>query len=415
MATATIAQIVDKYTHLTLKPTGTATAAPISSELDQIHGFKPGFGDDFSSDLPETTKVRFDKYGIDYKSGYPKRPEQLTLFLDDAEKIRDEPKPTIIERGLNADRSKAALFARAKEVRHLTRYVGTELVGVQLNDLNEKELDELALLVSERIVVFFRNQDLSPQRQLEIGKFFSSHIEHHPLTAQVPLPGVVGSTGITTIWGKFNRRGLNTTFKQKGGRVWHTDLDHLNPAITTLFLDAIPASGGDTAWSSGYAAYDKLSKDFQKFLDGKTAVHKSFHQYYDRNNLFKGGKHIETEHPLIITHPITGWKALFVNRGHTLRIKGLEPDESSLILNYLFDVFERNLDIQVRFNWANAEQDRELGAIALWDNRVSIHYAVDDYDDEEDQRHGTRVATLGNDPVFKEGSKSQREALGLFP
>ncbi|CEP20260.1 TCD5 [Cyberlindnera jadinii] len=410
--------IVDKYSKLVLKGEGSPQLGQsIQVKLTNADGLKDGFGDDYSSELPETTKRRFEKYGIDISKGYPKRPEKLTLFLDEAEKIRNGPDPDYVERGVNADPEKKALFAKAKEVRHLTKYVGTELVGVQLSELNEKELDELALLVSERVVVFFRNQDLAPQKQLEIGQFFGNNVEKHPLAGQVPLPGVEGPTGLTTIWGKFNRRNRDVTFKQRGGAIWHTDLDHefRGPSITHLHLDAIPKFGGDTAWTSGYAAYDKLSPEFQKFLDGKVAVHRSQNKYYDKNNILGGPKHIEREHPLVVTHPVTGWKALFVNRGHTLRIKDLEPEESRVVLNYLYEVLEKNLDIQVRFTWANETQDRSLGASAIWDNRISAHYAIDDYDDEEDPRHGTRVTSLGAPPVFVPGSKSQRESLGLKP
>jgi alpha-ketoglutarate-dependent taurine dioxygenase len=400
---------------LTLKSDPIPAESTIQVKLQNANGFNEGYGDDYSSELPKTTRDRFEKYGIDISKGYPKRPEKLTLFLDEATQIRNKPDPHFIERGVNADPEKKALFSKASDIRHLTKYVGTELVGVQVSELSEKELDELALLVSERIVVFFRNQDLSPQKQLEIGEFFGNEVEKHPLAGQVPLPGVEGATGLTTIWGKFNRKDGDTKFKKRGGSVWHTDLDHefRGPSLTHLHLDAIPQYGGDTAWTSGYAAFDKISPEFQKFLEGKVAIHRSAHKYYDSSNILGGPKHIEREHPLVVTHPVTGWKALFVNRSHTVRIKGLEPGESKVVLDYLYDVLEKNLDIQVRFNWAAAEQDRNLGASAVWDNRVSNHYAIDDYDDEDDPRHGTRVTSLGTPPVFVPGSKSQREALGL--
>ncbi|CCH42829.1 Alpha-ketoglutarate-dependent sulfonate dioxygenase [Wickerhamomyces ciferrii] len=410
-ATATESQvneIVQKYQTLDLKnpPKSNST---IQVELKNPNGVKEGFGDDYSKYLPQSTKDRFQRHGIDISKGYPERPQSIPLFLDDAYKIRNQADPNYIERGVNADPEKKALFSKAKLVRNLTKYVGTELVGVQLSDLNDQELDELALLISERIVVFFRNQDLSPQDQLKIGEFFGS-VEKHPLAAQVS-----GQPGVTTIWGKFNRKDKETDFKKRGGNLWHTDLDHefRGPSLTHLHLDAIPKeASGDTAWTSGYGAFDKLSPEFQKFLEGKIAIHRSAHKYFDRDDVLAGGKHIEREHPLVVTHPVTGWKALFVNRGHTLRIKDLEPEESQTILNYLFNVLEKNLDIQVRFNWAIPEQDRSLGASAIWDNRVSNHYAIADYDDETDERHGTRVTSLGAPPVYKEGSKSQREALG---
>lgn len=410
MATETqVNEIVNKYNKLDLtKPAGSGRT--IQVELKNPNGVHEGYGDDYFDQLPESTKKRFERHNVDLSHGYPERPSNIPLFLDDAYKIRNKPNPNYIERGVNADPEKKALFAKAKEVKHLTKYVGTELVGVQLADLNEQELDELALLISERIVVFFRNQDLSPQRQLEIGEFFGT-VERHPLAAQVP-----GLPGITTIWGKFNRKNQSKQdFKKRGGSLWHTDLDHEQngPSLTHLHLDAIPEYGGDTAWTSGFGAFDKLSPEFQKFLEGKIAIHRSAHKYYERDNILGGAKHIEREHPLVVTHPVTGWKGLFVNRAHTVRIKDLEPEESQVILNYLYDVLEKNLDIQVRFNWSSPEQDRSLGASAIWDNRISNHYAIADYDDDDDPRHGTRVTSLGAPPIYKQDSKSQREALGL--
>ena len=133
-------------------------------------------------------------------------------------------------------------------------------------------------------------------------------------------------------------------------------------------------------------------------------------KYVDRENPLKGTVHIEREHPIIRTHPVTGWKSLYVNRAMTSRIVGLEPGESKVILEYLFDVFEKNLDIQVRFNWKPSQPG--LGTSALWDNRISQHFAVLDYEGQE-PRHGTRVSSLAEVPFYDAESKSQREALGL--
>ncbi len=387
------------------------TESTIEIQLTNASKAKEGFGDDYSAHLPEPTKTRFAKYGIDISKGYPERPSKIPIFLDEAYKIRDTKDPNFVLRGIDADPDKKALFAKAQEVNNLTKHIGTEIVGLQLCDLNEQELDELALLVSERIVVFFRNQDLSPQIQLEIGEFFGT-VEKNPVAAQVP-----GYPGITTIWGKFLRQKRVPNFKKVFG-IWHTDLDFEFRAtsFSHLHLDTIPlqnGAGGDTAWVSGYAAFDKLSTPFQKFLEGKYAIHRSNQRYYDRDDILSGPKHVEREHPIVITHPITGWKALFVNRSNTTKIVGLEPAESQMILNYLFDVLEKNLDIQVRFNWTVPQQDRMLGASAIWDNRICNHYAIADYDDQQDQRHGTRVVSLSDPLVYIEGSKSQREALGL--
>lgn len=132
--------------------------------------------------------------------------------------------------------------------------------------------------------------------------------------------------------------------------------------ITHLHNDTVPSVGGDTLWASGYAAYEKLSPEFRKIIDGRRAIYRSAHPYLDRDDEKAGPKWVEREHFLVRVHPATGWKSLFVNRAMTDRIVGLDRKESDLLLGYLFDVYEKNVDIQVRFKWTP-------GASALWDNR----------------------------------------------
>jgi alpha-ketoglutarate-dependent taurine dioxygenase len=188
-----------------------------------------------------------------------------------------------------------------------------------------------------------------------------------------------------------------------------TSLEHAigltHCSVTHLHNDTIPKIGGDTLWASGYAAYEKLSPDFRKIIDGKEAVYRSAHAYLDRNDPNAGPKHVERTHPLVRVHPATGWKALWVNRGFTLRIVGLDKAESDLILGYLFDVYEKNIDIQVRFKWTP-------GTSALWDNRITIHNASWDYEGNE-PRHGTRVTALAEKPFFDAKAPTRRQALGL--
>ncbi|KAG7926958.1 hypothetical protein KL925_003243 [Ogataea polymorpha] len=372
--------------------------------------------------LPESTRKRLLDAGIDIFEGYPSRPDKslIPVYVDEAAAIRDDDYE-YIERAKNADPEKKALLGAAKEVIHLTKHIGTEIVGLQLEDLTDQQKDELALLVAERVVVFFRDQKLSPQKQLELGEYWG-RVEKHPQASQVN-----GLPGVSVIWQDYFQKslGVGLTFKNnnlgnfdatknavRGTQVWHTDLVHeKRPAgLTHLHLDAIPEVGGDTLWASGYAAYDKLSEEFKKFLDGKQAVYVSAHGYLDRNNPFAGPKKIERVHPIIRTHPATGWKSLFVNRGMTKRIIGLSSVESDLILNYLFDVFEKNADIQVRFKWTPSKPG--YGTSAIWDNRVSQHRSTWDHEGKE-SRHGTRVTSLAELPYLDPESKSQREALGL--
>ena len=223
------------------------------------------------------------------------------------------------------------------------------------------------------------------------------------------MPHVPGVEGVTVIWPALQATERPANFRQPGGASrWHTDLVHeKQPAgITHLHNDTVPPSGGDTLWASGYAAYEKLSPEFRKIIDGRKAIYRSAHTYLDRENPNAGPKYVEREHPLVRVHPATGWKALWVNRSMTDRIVGLDRAESDVILNYLYDVYESNVDIQVRFKWT-------AGTSALWDNRITIHNASWDYGGRH-PRHGTRVTSLAEKPFFKADAPTRREGLGLL-
>ena len=185
---------------------------------------------------------------------------------------------------------------------------------------------------------------------------------------QPQVPQVPGVPGVTVIWPALQATEVKASFRKPGGASrWHTDLVHeRQPAgITHLHNDTVPPIGGDTLWASGYAAYEKLSPDFRRMIDGKQAVYRSAHPYLDKENPTGGPRYIERTHPLVRVHPATGWKALWVNRAMTDRIVGLDKAESDLILGYLYDVYERNVDVQVRFKWTP-------GTSALWDNRSAV-------------------------------------------
>jgi alpha-ketoglutarate-dependent taurine dioxygenase len=351
--------------------------------------------------LPERSLARLKKAGIDLSNGYPYRPLR-PLYLQDVYNIRSEPWEHV-ERGAHADKSKSALFSAATKVTDLTAHIGTEIEGLQLKDLTNQQRDELALLIAERSVVFFRDQDITPQQQVDLGEYYGK-VEIHPQVPQVP-----GVPGVTVIWPDLQATERVPDFRNPGGASrWHADLVHeLQPAgITHLHNDTVPPVGGDTLWASGYSAYEKLSPAFRDIIDGREAVYRSAHPYLDRNSPEEGPKFIERVHPLVRVHPATGWKALFVNRAMTHRIVGLDAAESDLILGYLFDVYENNVDIQVRFRWTP-------GTSALWDNRITIHNASWDYGGKH-PRHGTRVTSLSEKPYFVAQAPTRREALGLL-
>ncbi|TLD09774.1 hypothetical protein PspLS_11612 [Pyricularia sp. CBS 133598] len=352
-------------------------------------------------DIPAPARQRLEKAGIDLSQGYPYWPA-TPIYLQDVYKVRSKEREHV-EPALRADKSKKALLGAATKVTDLTTYIGTEIEGLQLKDLTDQQRDELALLVAERSVVFFRDQDLSPQQQLDLGKHFGE-IEVHPQVPYVP-----GLPGVHIIWPDLQATQNPASFRRPGGASrWHSDLVHeKHPAgLTHLHNDTIPSVGGDTLWASGYSAYEKLSPAFRKIIDGLEAVYISAHQYLDQENPTAGPKYIERVHPLVRVHPATGWKALWVNRAMTDRIVGLDRAESDTILNYLYHVYESNVDIQVRFKWTPRTS-------AIWDNRITIHNASWDYAGKE-PRHGTRVTTLAEKPFFDPAAPTRRQALGLL-
>lgn len=127
-------------------------------------------------DLPLPTRERLTKAGIDLSGGYPYRPLK-PLYLDDVYNIRNKDR-AYVDAGARADKGKSALLNAATDVIHLTANIGTEIVGLQLKDLTDQQKDELALLIAERSVVFFRDQDLSPQQQKKLGEHFGE-VEVH--------------------------------------------------------------------------------------------------------------------------------------------------------------------------------------------------------------------------------------------
>ncbi|KAF7953686.1 uncharacterized protein EAE97_001085 [Botrytis byssoidea] len=357
--------------------------------------------------LPSNARARLEKAGIDLSDGYPTRPGR-PLYLQDVLAIRNTPREHH-DAGSRADKSKKNLFDAIHKnngkIIDLTKNIGTEISGIRLDELTDEQKDELALLVAERSVVFLRGQEgLSPKVQRDLGTWWGE-VEVHPQVPHVPgLPGVtVMSPALQA-----SETSRKPDFRNPGGASrWHSDLVHeLHPAgITHIHNDTVPEVGGDTLWASGYAAYSKLSPEFRKIIDGRQAIYVSAHTYLDRDDPTAGPKHIERVHPIVRVHPVTGWKTLWVNRAMTKSIVGLDKAESDLILGYLYDVFEKNVDIQVRVRWT-------AGTSAIWDNRSTIHNASWDYEGTE-ERHGTRVTSLAEKPYYEEGAKSRREALGL--
>ncbi|KAK9764526.1 hypothetical protein K7432_007888 [Basidiobolus ranarum] len=294
--------------------------------------------------------------------------------------------------GTNADPEfKTLLHGDTKRV-DLTPSIGTELKGVQIADLNDAQLNEIALLVAERGVVFFRDQELSRDQHLDFGrKFGSLHI--HPVA-----PGPEGYPEIVCPSGGV--KGLPTELNKTRADTWHTDVsfDVVSPSFSILQLRKVPPTGGDTIWANGYSLYDELSPVLQHFLETLTGIH-SGEGFVNLSKLTGVPPVYEipvaTEHPVIRTNPITNQKALYVNPGFTKSIKNLTAVESDTLLDFLFNHIKTTTKAQVRWSWT-------ANTVAIWDNRSTLHVAVNDYEHEEaGSRYGERVTVVGAErPYF---------------
>ncbi|MGL1834359.1 TauD/TfdA dioxygenase family protein [Rhodocyclaceae bacterium SMB388] len=271
----------------------------------------------------------------------------------------------------------------------------TPNIGAIVHDLDlatangDPVREELRRALAEFQVLFFRRQQLSLEQHLEVARifgdpdkakaFFPRHQEHGAIEVIEAKPG-----------------GHRYTTDQ-----WHADItfSHNPPTGTVLYAREVPASGGDTIWTSATRAYDALPAALRAWLEQLEAVHSFEHSGWPRYFLEKPdgvevyrnarSEHLPVVHPVIRTHPVTGRKLLYVNPNFTSHIKGLTRQESDPLLAYLFGVLQRP-EFHARLRW-------EKDTVAIWDNRATQHYAVADYHPQYRLVH--RV-TFGEDRAF---------------
>jgi taurine dioxygenase len=264
----------------------------------------------------------------------------------------------------------------------LTPIIGAEISGIDLaQPLSNHEMSEVHRALAENVVIFFRDQQMTPEQHLAFGRNFGElHI--HPAAPHAP-----GHPELMIIRADKDSPRAN-------GEGWHTDVscDTEPPMGSILYIKTCPPRGGDTLFASMYAAYEALSDRMKAYLEGLTAIHDGEDAYRGTyKNLGVADKPVypRAEHPVIRTHPVTGKKALYVNRGFTKRIRGIPRDESDGILRYLWEVAENPL-FQCRFRW-------QENSVAFWDNRCAQHRAMWDY--WPHTRSGFRVTVKGERPV----------------
>ncbi|KAG2017270.1 alpha-ketoglutarate-dependent taurine dioxygenase [Coprinopsis cinerea AmutBmut pab1-1] len=296
--------------------------------------------------------------------------------------------------GHRADPAKPNLLNPDAKLRHLNPYLGTEVRGVQLSQLSNEGLDELALFVAERKVVVFREQDLKdqpPEKQLKFSSYFGrSHV--HPLSVNVK-----DYPELAVIYRDPENPGfLDELVKPRINHTnWHSDVSYEKqpPGTTAFYILDGPDVGGDTLFLSQVEAYNRLSPAFRERLIGLKAVHTGIPQ---AEGAKKRGVHVrrepvESEHPVVRVHPVTKEKALYVNPGFTTRIVGFKKEESDALLGFLFDHITKGADFHVRASY-------EPGTVVIWDNRVTVHSAIPDFD-RSLRRHHIRLTPQAEVPI----------------
>jgi taurine dioxygenase len=264
------------------------------------------------------------------------------------------------------------------DVTPLNPVLGGEVSGIDLTKpLSAVQVADLHRAFADHQVIFFRDQKIGFEDHKALARHFGG-IHIAPSTAPWRAPG---HPEITIIH-------ADADSKYVAGEDWHSDMscDPEPPLGSILYLHTVPA-GGDTVFSSMYAAYNALSDRMKAHLEGLTAVHDAVLGFGGITP--EGMKLPRSSHPVVRTHPVTGRKALYVNRGFTTHIEGIPRLESNALLSYLYDHVQRP-DFQCRFHW-------RPHSIAFWDNRCLQHSAVWDY--FPNTRSGYRVQIMGDKPV----------------
>lgn len=249
---------------------------------------------------------------------------------------------------------------------------GAYVDGVDLNSLDNSDVELIRNSLGEYGVVFFRQQNITEAGHIAFAqKFGNININRFftPLTSNPQIALVMKEPDQTA----------------NIGEQWHTDHSYdQEPALgSVLVARELPSSGGDTLFSNMFRAYDALADNMKTKLNGLTAVHSSRHAfgagaYADDKNRELLGRLGNVEaatqdavHPVVVSHPISGRKGIYVNPDFTIRINSLSESESQDLLEELW-AHCQNPDFIYRFKW-------EPGSVAFWDNRATWHKALNDY------------------------------------
>lgn len=272
----------------------------------------------------------------------------------------------------------------------LTPALGAEVSGVDLSrPVDNAVAGEIRRAFAEHLVLFFRDQVIGPAQQVAFAGLFGP-VGAYPFAAPIDEhPQVIAIV---------KEAHQTTNF----GGIWHTDTPYLErPSLgSVLYAREVPDYGGDTMWANGYRAWETLSEGLRATLAPLRAVHSAAKNKAKlRVNHLKDGSMRghnvqemdvrQAEHPVARTHPVSGRKALYVSPAHTMKFAGWTEAESAPLLDYLFThiTAEENT---CRFRWTK-------GTVAVWDNRCSLHYPLNDYHGQRREMH--RVTIEGERPA----------------
>ncbi|TVY41147.1 putative alpha-ketoglutarate-dependent sulfonate dioxygenase [Lachnellula subtilissima] len=321
----------------------------------------------------------------------------------------------------------------------LTPIIGREFPELQLSSLlsDDTKLRDLAILVSQRGVIVFRNQDLQINEQKILGEKLgqlsgkpeSSKLHRHAFRSGKTQTVVDGEPKpeeevmvISSETAKGSHKDHTSSLKPLASTLWHSDItfEHVPSDYAILKMTVVPESGGDTIFASGYEAYDRLSPAWKSFAETLTATHRNATLKKlaseggddlisgDRGSPDNHGLDFEASHPVIRTNPVTGWKSIMAagHQVHDGRFDNVTPREDQILKEYFLQLVVENHDLQVRFKWRKND-------IAIWDKynlllMPTSNLASSDYDTS---RSGNRIVSVGEKPYLDPNSTSRRTAL----
>ncbi|MEQ1703954.1 MAG: TauD/TfdA family dioxygenase [Ilumatobacteraceae bacterium] len=277
----------------------------------------------------------------------------------------------------------------------ITGTFGATLTGGRVAD--GVDGDWLSGELEQHLLLVLPGQSITHAQQVELARALGEPTPAHPV-----VPGHPDHPEILVLDGASGGRNAR----------WHTDVTFVPtpPAASVLVGDIIPPYGGDTMWCDSRTAYERLSPALQAAIEGLEAVHRISPLAYwgepfdtalgrdDMQQLYDDSLRVPPViHPVVRVHPVTGRKNLFVNPGFTTHIVGLSRIESDGLLRLLYEHLAQP-EFTLRHRWS-------AGDVVIWDNRSTLHYAVDDYGTVE--RLMRRVTIRGGKPFGPSGIESR--------